>query len=200
MRLNVATSDDLLIQQFINGDRGAFTQLVQRHKQVIFHFILSHVKDAEMAADLTQDVFVKLFKSACHYQPGGKFRSWLFRMAQNICIDAYRRRPKAKIFSLEMGAEAGSTEANPALALDQLEDPAANPVKQIEWQETQEVIEAALATLAESQRVAFTLCQFQGLSYAEIAEIQQCPVGTVKSRIHTALTRIRDYLKAHDLL
>ena len=189
-------TDDYLMRQFQNGDRDAFTHLVHRHKRDIFRFILSKVKDRELASDLTQDVFVKLFKSADLYQPTGKFRSWLFRMAQNICIDYHRKHQKASILSLD-----GTGETDEELTLlDQIEDESANPERETEFIELQSIIESALDSLSEEQRTAFVLCQYQGMSYREIASVQKVPVGTVKSRIHQALIKVRDFLKEKDFM
>jgi RNA polymerase sigma-70 factor (ECF subfamily) len=192
----VHNTDDYLMRQFQNGDHDAFTHLVHRHKRDIFRFILSKVKERELASDLTQDVFVKLFKSADWYQPTGKFRSWLFRMAQNICIDYHRKHQKAAIISLN-----SNNESDEELALvDQLEDESANPVRETEFIELQSQIESALDSLSEEQRTAFVLCQYHGMSYSEIASVQKIPVGTVKSRIHQALIKVRDFLKEKELM
>jgi len=192
----VHNTDDYLIQQFQNGDQDAFTHLVHRHKQNVFRFVLSKVKDRELASDLTQDVFVKLFKAADLYQSTGKFRSWLFRMAQNICIDYHRKQQKASILSLHN--KSGTD--NELTLIDQIEDETTNPEKETEFTELQEVIEQAFDSLPDKQRTALVLCQYHGMSYQEIASIQNVPVGTVKSRIHNALIKVRDFLKENDLM
>ena len=184
------------MQQFQNGNRDAFTHLVHRHKHTIFRFVLSRVKDRELASDLTQDVFVKVFKSAELYQPNRKFRSWLFRMAQNICIDHHRKQQKASILSLQSKSETGED----LTLMDQIDDETKNPEREVEFIELQEVIERAFDSLPEKQRTALVLCQYHGMSYNEIASIQKVPVGTVKSRIHHALIKVREFLKEHDLI
>ncbi|UCE07904.1 MAG: sigma-70 family RNA polymerase sigma factor [bacterium] len=189
-------TDDYLMGQFQNGDRVAFTHLVHRHKQNVFRFVLSRVKNRELASDLTQDVFVKVYKSAKLYQQTGKFRSWLFRMAQNICIDSYRKQQKASILSLHSKSE---TDDDLTL-IDQIEDETANPEQETEFIELQDVIERAFDSLPEKQRSALVLWQYHGMSYSEIASIQKVPVGTVKSRIHNALIKVRDFLKEHDFI
>jgi len=191
------TTDDFLIQRFLEGDSHAFNQIVQRYKRMIFQFILNKVGDSELAADLTQDVFVRLFRSAHQYEKRGKFKSWFFRMAQNICIDAHRKQPKALIVSLDQPQQddPGSPEFFTAIKSE-----IPGPDVEIEIRETRQLIEQALSLLSENQRTAFILCQFQGMHYQEIAAIQKCPVGTVKSRVHIALTHIRDYLKNNGLL
>lgn len=193
----MTANDDILIEQFLNGDETAFAQIVSRHKQLVFQFIVSKVADMELAADLTQDVFVKLFKHANQYRGMGKFRSWLFKIAQNICIDAHRKQPKARILSLNSAEKSNEGEIE---FVREIEAPDENPAAEYEAKEMKGLVDRVLASLSEKHRTAFILCQFQGLSYPEIAEIQDCPVGTVKSRIHTALTRIRDFLKENECL
>jgi RNA polymerase sigma-70 factor (ECF subfamily) len=192
----VHNTDDYLMGQFQNGDRDAFTHLMHRHKHTVFQLVLRKVKDRELASDLTQDVFVKLFKSADIYQPTGKFRSWLFRMVQNICIDYHRKHRKFSILSLHKKSETDDE----LTLMDQIEDETTNPEKETEFTELQEVIEQAFDALPEKQRTALLLCQYHGMSYHEIAAIQKVPVGTVKSRIHNGLSKVRFFLKEKELI
>jgi len=195
-RTKVLNTDDHLMQRFQAGDQDAFTFLVHRHKQKIFRFILSKVKDTELASDLTQDVFVKLFRSADSYQPAGKFQSWLFRMAQNICIDAYRKTRGAPILSLRDKNEHDRS----AILMEELEAPMPDPEKETEYLDLCQFIEQAFDTLPEKQRAAVVLCQYYGMSYSEIAAIQQVPVGTVKSRIHNGLLKVKEFFMDRGLL
>ncbi len=189
--------DDNLVNEFIDGNQQAFTQLVERHKHPIYRFILQRVHDSDLAADLTQDVFVKLFQSAHLYQQIGKFKSWLFRMAQNLAIDSFRKQKRATILSFDQDFNQMHESENHE---NELIDTSTNLAEKIEFQEIQDFIEKALIELPEEQRNAFLFSQIQGMHYQEIAQIQNCPVGTVKSRVHLALTKIRDVLKANDLL
>ena len=198
MRTVLQNTDDHLMQQFISGDRNAFSQLVYRHKWSIFQFILSKVKHRETASDLTQDVFVKLFKSADRYTSSGKFRSWLFRIAQNVVIDEYRKQKKVSIF--HFNDKMGSDSDDVLILSDHIEDQSDNPLKELEFIELHDFINQAVNSLPEKQRTALVLCQYHGMSYQEIASIQKCPIGTVKSRIHNALTKIRDFLKEYEMI
>lgn len=190
--------DDYLIHQFLSGDRNAFTLLVNRHKQDIFIYILNKVQNQETASDLTQDVFVRVFKAVGQYSAGGKFKAWLFRIAQNVCIDEHRQRRKASILSLNERLNTENTET-PILS-DQLADSSANPYKQVESEEIKALINQAINSIPEKQRTALVLCQYQGLSYQQIAAIQKCPLGTVKSRINTALTKVKDFLRENEVI
>ena len=191
-------SDDYLMQQFMAGDRDAFSLLVNRYKRDIFNFILSKVKDRELASDLAQDVFVKLFNAADRYSSFGKFRAWLFRIASNVCIDDFRKKQKASILSLDEKMISDTDEATTLIEL--LEDKSANPVKETEYSELQTILKLALDALPEKQQFALVLCQYHGMSYGEIAEIQKCPLGTVKSRIHNALMKMKDVLKEYKII
>lgn len=193
----VPDRDENLVTQFLAGDQQAFTKLVERHKNPIYRFILQRVRDADLAVDLTQEVFIKLFQNAHLYQQFGKFSSWLFRIAQNVAIDAFRKQKKAIILSFDQkSSQKNDLDANEK----ELIDNSTNLANKIEFQEIQTFIEKALAEVPLEQKEAFILSQIQGMRYQEIAQIQNCPVGTVKSRVHLALTKIRDVLKANDLL
>jgi RNA polymerase sigma-70 factor (ECF subfamily) len=186
--------DDSLMTQFASGDLHAFAHLMDRHKQHVYLFILSKTGDRDWAVDLTQDVFIKLFRSVRSYKAVGKFKAWLFRIARNIVIDAMRMKKRASVLSLDHIEQDESNAAALALASDE------NPAATVESRELYTIIRDALELLPEEQRTAFMLCQFQGMRYKEIADIQDCPEGTVKSRIHKAVQHIRDVLRTNDLL
>lgn len=190
-------TDDILMNDFRNGDRSAFELLVTRYKLDIFQFILSKVYDRELASDLTQDVFVKLYQSVENYTAAGKFKAWIFRIAHNLCIDEFRKQQKASILSIQTGTNSENSESFPYE--NQLSDPSATPVHEFEHLELQHILEHALQAIPEKHRSALVLCQYHGLSYQEIAEIQKCPVGTVKSRVHNALMKMKDILKNKEI-
>lgn len=183
-------NDDHLVQQFIDGNQAAFSMLVMRYKHEIYRFIFSRVQDVERAAELTQDVFVKLFQSAERYIPSGKFKSWLLRIAHNLCIDEYRKMRIRRVFSLDR---------EPSL-VSQLKDDTQSSAYRAEHNELQKVLKEGLQKLPLIYREALMLCQYQGLRYHEIAAIQKCPVGTVKSRIHTAMKQLKQFLKEKEMI
>ncbi|NOZ62038.1 MAG: sigma-70 family RNA polymerase sigma factor [Calditrichaeota bacterium] len=185
-------SDEKLVQLFLSGDEAAFSALVGRYKYAIFQFILMKTKNRELAADLTQDVFVRLYNSANKYKNSGKFYSWLVRMAQNICIDHFRKNHGRQFVPLV----AESKEADSLLTLQSAGDEMnpSNPAEIFEKKEIRSVLKKAIGQLPEDQREAIVLCHYHGLAYRDIAEIQTCPIGTVKSRVHHALLKIKNYL------
>ena len=191
--------DDYLMIQFNDGDREAFTQLVERHTQQVFLYILQKIKNHEIASDLTQDVFVKVFKSANNYIANNKFRQWIIRIAQNICIDFYRKNKNTSIISIN-DSQLSVNKYSALTLLEILEVKNSNPAEEIETKELNILIEKVLHSMPQKQRTAFVLSQYQGMSYKEIAKIQNCPEGTIKSRIHTALIKIKTCLKEYDLI
>jgi RNA polymerase sigma-70 factor (ECF subfamily) len=118
-------------------------------------------------------------------------------MAQNLAIDSFRKQKRATILSFDQDFNQMHESENHE---NELIDTSTNLAEKIEFQEIQDFIEKALIELPEEQRNAFLFSQIQGMHYQEIAQIQNCPVGTVKSRVHQALTKIRAVLKANDLL
>ena len=186
-------SDEKLVQLFLSGDDTAFSALVERYKYPIFQFILLKVKNRETASDLTQDVFVKLFHVADQYKQTGKFHSWLIRIAQNICIDFFRKNQRKKLVRLPKNPE--EMDIQPHLSLSEQAMSPMNAEDEFERKEIQLLLKEAIDQLPEEQREAIILCHYHGLPYRDIAEIQECPSGTVKSRIHHALLKIKNYLE-----
>ncbi|MFZ5517703.1 MAG: RNA polymerase sigma factor [Candidatus Zhuqueibacterota bacterium] len=186
------------MKDFRNGDRSAFDLLVARYKHDLFQFILSKVKNRDLASDLTQDVFVKIYKSVESYSAAGKFKAWIFRIAQNVCFDEFRRQKKASILSIH--SEVNSEKTDYPDHENTIQESSANPAEEFEHLELQTIIESALNTIPENQRTALVLCQYHGMSYQEIADIQKCPLGTVKSRVHNALLKMKEILQSSDII
>jgi RNA polymerase sigma-70 factor (ECF subfamily) len=185
--------DEVLVQQFKEGDESAFTFLVQKYKNLIFQFLLHKTHQWEQASDLTQEVFIKFYHSISTYKNKGKFKSWLFKIAQNIYIDFHRKESRFFMFSLHnKNPQAPDEEIS---FEKKLIDPLANPSNEIEQRELQQAINSIIESLPEEKQTALILCQFHRKSYAEIAAIQNCPIGTVKSRIHFSVQTIRKQLK-----
>ncbi len=186
-------SDEKLIQSFISGDETAFSALVERYKHPVFQFILMKVKNRETASDLTQDVFVRLFHAADRYKETGKFFSWLIRIAQNICIDFYRKNQRKQFIALPEESEESDSQLDLQLSNQKVGN--SNAMEELERSEIQIILKKAIDQLPEDQREAIILCHYQGFTYRDISEIQNCPLGTVKSRIHHAHLKIKDYLE-----
>lgn len=175
-----------LIAQAAAGDLGAFNQLVLLYQNLAYSVAYRTLQDEATAADAVQESFIKAFRSIATFQ-GGSFKSWIIRIVVNTCYDLLRSRQRKVTDSLDDLVE--QEEYSP-----HLEDGSADPHAYVERMELTELIERSFAELPPDQRLVLTLCDVHGYSYEEIAEITGTPIGTVKSRLNRARTRVRDFL------
>jgi RNA polymerase sigma-70 factor (ECF subfamily) len=167
--------DAELMQRWQQGDLSAFEQLVRRWQQPIGRFILGMVGHADLVGDLSQEVFLRLYRAGPRYRENGAFAGWLYRIAQNVVRDSARRRP-AEILSLH-----------------DREVPDARPTADAVCQtrELSQVIAQALAELPEPQRLVLVLHHYEQMNFEEIARLTHTPASTLKSRFAAALNRLR---------
>lgn len=183
-------SDRELMVAFQEGDREAFAALYDRHARKLINFFHKMCYDRALAEDLTQETFLKLLRFRGRYRPEATFTTFLYTVARNLWIDRHRSRKSApKTVSTEIRAqEDGSTLGD---LVEGREEPAE---KRIADREAADLVRQALQDLPEPQRVVFVLAEAQGLKYREIADILDIPVGTVKSRMNAAVSRLRGML------
>jgi len=168
------------------GDPMAFNELVLTYQTTVFNVALRTLGHSEDAADATQETFLSAYR-AIHEFRGGSFKAWLLRIAVNTCYDILRRRQRRPSTSLEVVIEEGGD--NPRLA-----DRQVGPERAALASETLSTVEQALLTLPDEQRTIVVLCDVQGLSYEEAADIEGIAIGTVKSRLSRARARLRQFL------
>lgn len=163
-----------LIAKTRRGDLEAYNLLVSRWEKRVFNYLLRLVRNREDALDLSQDVFLKAYQSLPRLEDPAKFAGWLFRIAHNEAYSLLRkRRPEEDLPAVAARAGAGLLPLELALA-----------------------VEAALGRLSPEQREAVILKVYQGFKFDEMAEILDCPVSTVKSRLYTALDLLKTALAA----
>ncbi len=184
-------SDHELMARFQKGDAGAMEELVKRHGPRLFGFLVRMTGSAHAAEDAYQEVFLKVIKNAKKYRPGAGFSSWLFTIARNAVIDQARKRALREAASLDAPANPDSAEAR----IDMQASPGPDPEEDMRARQMTEVIEKAVAGLADEQREVFLLRERAGLSIKEVAKITRAPVNTVKTRMYYALGHIKDALK-----
>ena len=166
-----------LIARAQQGDRQAFTELVTRHQAGVVSLAYRMCGDLRLAEDAAQDAFVRVWQNLNSYKPQYAFRSWLYRIAANAALDALRReRPAAEI-------DQGS-----------LADPAAGPEGTVEQDQRAAQVRRAIARLSEPLRMVLILREYQELTYQEIADALDIPVGTVMSRLNSARALLRKEL------
>jgi len=180
--------DKELIRRTLRGETQAFELLVRKYQQPIMNYIGRMVRDREMALDFTQDVFVRAYASLRSFEPKYKFTTWLFRIASNLVIDHWRKK-KIPALSFSEPAEEGG---GPALDVP---DNEASVARKFELAELRRRIEKALERLPVSQRELFVWRHVNGLTYEEMAEIKNLPLGTVKNRVYQAKETIRRLLE-----
>lgn len=188
--------DTALILAFKKGRIGAFTQLVDRHQRSLINFFYHLSWDRQLAEDCAQEVFLRLYTHLGSYEPQAKFTTFLFRIARNLWIDR-RRYENAHIRPVSLESPLGFGESR--VLRDRLPDSTTTPVEMLEREERQEALRRAIDRLSEEQRTVLVLGEIQGLKYQEIGEILGIPVGTVKSRMHTAVERLKEMLAGQDL-
>ena len=176
------------------GEIAAFNRLVEHYQRQVYNLCYRTLAHPEDAADATQEAFLLAYRGIASFRgaPEG-FRPWLLRIAVNACYDQLRRRKRRPGDSLDALAGHADEEPGPA---ERLPDPAPGPEQQALTSETARRIQAALARLSPDQRLTVVLCDVQGLSYEEAAQVMAVELGTVKSRLSRARAQLRDLLLA----
>ncbi len=178
--------EQALIASARAGDPHAFNVLVQGYQDIAYNVAYRVLGQPDAAADATQDAFLAAYQALAAYR-GGSFKAWLLRIVTNSCYDQLRQKKRRPQTSLEDMVE----DADYAVALT---DPGESPEEALLRQDLAEALEAGIARLPLDQRVTLVLSDVQGLSYDEIAEATGASLGTVKSRLSRARSRLRDYV------
>ncbi|MBN1478842.1 RNA polymerase sigma factor [candidate division KSB1 bacterium] len=176
-----------LIKAGKRGDHGALTRLIDMHASSVHNLIFSILHDNSVVEDLAQETFIRMFMSLHHYQFRAPFRSWLFRIAVNLCRDHLRKKKVRKIITRFQVDENSGEEQS---FIDQDQDPTAF----VQNSERMRLISNALEKLPESSRIVFVLREMKNLSYEEIAKTLSWKIGTVKSRLFRARRELADLL------
>jgi RNA polymerase sigma-70 factor (ECF subfamily) len=178
-----------------DGDEDAFEMLYRRYEKPLLDFIYRVVMDAVEAEDLCQETFFRVVRGRKKYQATARFKTWLFRIALNLCRDRLRRMKHRSHLSLNAPAlfqEDGNVELQ-----ELIPDPSSDPTKHAEIGELKAVVQQAIASLSEDQRFVVILKEYHELKFSEIADIMSCPIGTVKSHNHRAHERLRKILEKY---
>jgi RNA polymerase sigma-70 factor (ECF subfamily) len=176
-----------LIRRCIAGDAAAFEPLVEKYRQRVWRLAYQVLHDREEAWDVAQEAFVRAFHSLPSFRGQSAFYTWLFRITVNVATDRHRQRgAQARAFGPERVTEEEWTRTAP--------DPGRGPDQEAARAEQRERIRRALDALPPKARTIIMLSDVEGLSYREIAEVLNCPIGTVMSRLHNARKRLKGLL------
>lgn len=183
-------TDEDLVARSRSGDLDSFNQLILRWERPIYAFAYRVIGREEDARDVCQETFLRAFRSLAGFRGQAKFSSWLYQIAMNLCRDWIRRQRRARTVQLAEGVDPAE------LAAEQ------GPVESIEdlvsRRELSAVVEEAMALLPDEQRTAIVLKEYHGMTFQEIADLQGCPLSTVKTRLYQGLTVLRRHLEKHD--
>ena len=178
-----------------DGSADAFGELVERYKTRLVRVLEHMVGRRELAEDLAQDVFMKVYRARNNYEATAKFATWLFTIANNVAANALRdrsRRPEVNLSPQESGAMG----AHPMDHLVQASS-SGMPTRQIDKAELRDVIRLAMESLSERQRMAVVLNKFEGMSYADIALTMELTPQAVKSLLSRARENLREILEPY---
>lgn len=189
------TDEDLLSAYRKNGDREAFNQLVRRYERELYNYLRRYLGNAAQAEDAFQSTFLLVHLKCAQFDESRKVKPWLYTIATNQAIDLQRRNKRHRMVTLDRRHSSGSEDDLGSL-LDLLQTRETNPLAQLESAEQQAWVRRALENLPEYLRTSVNLIFHQGLKYREAADILEVPVGTVKSRLHTAILKLNQAWQA----
>jgi RNA polymerase sigma-70 factor (ECF subfamily) len=186
------TDAELLLRYRDRGDQAAFDTLVHRYERELYSYLRRYLGDASLAEDVFQATFLQVHLKSHLFEEGRRVRPWLYTIATHQAIDAMRRAGRHQAVSLD-AVPSGNTDAGTLINL--LATDEAEPLPQIEAEERRERIRNSVDQLPDHLRLAVLLIYYQGMKYRDAAEILGIPVGTVKSRLHAAIIKLREAWK-----
>jgi RNA polymerase sigma-70 factor (ECF subfamily) len=174
-----------IMAEVAEGNIAAFRGIVERHQRPLLNFVSKYIDDKAAAEDIAQEVFLRVFKAARDYKPKAKFKTWLFKIAANYCLNEIRSRSRRPCLELWGLNEAGFIVIAPDSCC---------PEKILENKELGTAILTAISMLPEKQRMALLLQKYVEFSYQEISQIMGCSVPAVESLIQRARQSLQKYL------
>jgi len=180
-------TDDELVAKSVGGDAESFNQLILRWERPIYALAYRVIGREEDARDVCQETFLRAFRALPGFKGQAKFSSWLYRIALNLCRDWIRRQRRAPVMQMPEGIDPGelAAERGPVESIEEL----------VSRRELSAVVEEAMALLPEEQRTAIILKEYHGMTFQEIADMQGCPLSTVKTRLYQGLAVLRRHLE-----
>jgi RNA polymerase sigma-70 factor, ECF subfamily len=180
-------TDEELVARAQGGDIESFNQLIVRWERPIYALAYRVIGKEEDARDVCQDAFLRAYRALPGFKGQAKFSSWLYRIALNLCRDWIRRQRRAPVSQLPEDTDVAELAAH------------AGPVESIEdlvaRRELSAIVEEAMTSLSEEQRTAIILKEYHGMTFQEIADMQGCPLSTVKTRLYQGLSILRRRLE-----
>ena len=177
---NLETAD--LVASHLDGDERAFGEIMNRYRTRLLNFIYRMIGDRERAEDLVQEAFIRVYRHLHRFDRTKKFSTWVYTIASNLAKNELRNRSRSPLVFYQSARAQHDEEARPL----QFEDSSTRPDDMFANRHLKELVDQAVARLSPHHRQVFVLRELEGKSYEEIAEITDCNLGTVKSRLNRA--------------
>ena len=183
----MTVTDEELVSRSRSGDADSFNQLILRWERPIYALAYRVIGREEDARDVCQDTFLRAFRALPGFKGQAKFSSWLYRIALNLCRDWIRRQRRAPVVQVPEGVDPQDLAADtePAESIEDL----------VSRRELSAIVEEAMTLLPDEQRTAIVLKEYHGMTFQEIADLQGCPLSTVKTRLYQGLNVLRRHLE-----
>lgn len=183
-------SDEELVARYrVHRDATDFEHLLRRYERELYTFLRRFLGNSQHAEDVFQGTFLSVHLRIDQFEPGKRFRPWLYAIASNKAIDFMRRNKRHQLASLDRGSASGESDESVAQRLSSAE---VGPEQRAMVNETASRVREAVRQLNEPTQQLIQLAFYQGLKYADIAEILEIPIGTVKSRVFTAMRKLNE--------
>ncbi len=193
--MNAADSDAVLVERFKGGDVRAFEMLVVKYQRRIERLISRMVRDADLVPDIAQETFIRAYRALPQFRGESAFYTWLYRIAVNSAKKALSDMKRDPVITEAAFALRDEDDENSRAAIELTDGE--TPESLLASKEIAAAVNAAIEALSDDLRQAITLREIEGLSYEEIADAMNCPIGTVRSRIFRAREAIAERLRPH---
>lgn len=188
--MTMKKEDAMLVAEFQGGNQRAFDELASRYKRRIYGIAYKMTDNHEDALDVSQEVFIRVYKSISKFKGRSSFNTWLYRITVNYCINYLKNRSRHKHLPFDETMEVSEGRSL-------VSEWWSNPQKALENKEFQQDLAFAIGSLPVRQRTVFVLRHLEGLSHKEIAGILRCSIGNVKANLFRAIRKLRDRLKEY---
>jgi RNA polymerase sigma-70 factor (ECF subfamily) len=187
----VALTDEELVARTVAGDSDSFNQLIKRWERPIYALAYRVIGRDEDARDVCQETFLRAFRALPGFKGQAKFSSWLYRITLNLCRDWIRRQKRTPVVSAPEGIDIVelASEQGPVESIEDL----------VARKQLSQTVGEAMRLLPDEQRTAIILKEYHGLTFQEIADLQGCPLSTVKTRLYQGLSVLRRQLEAQGM-
>jgi RNA polymerase sigma-70 factor (ECF subfamily) len=187
----IVPSDEKLMERYLQlRDASAYEDLVHRHERELYSYLCRYLGDAELAKDAFQGTFLQVHLKCDQFDSTRRFRPWLYALATNQAIDLQRREKRHRLTHFDTDYRSRNGAENITSLIDAIPGKEVGPTASLDEEDRRQWVGQAVAALPEGLRAAVTLVYYQGLKYREAAEVMSIPLGTVKSRLHTALVKL----------